>query len=83
MQQKGGQTASRVTAGVTFGAGILLAQAPLEKPLADSHRLGSGLPVAAVLGQPVTVLDTGLGPLATLRFGLGGGRTIRQPLIHI
>ena len=56
-----------------FGAGILIAQVPLEKPLADFDRLVSGLKVGAVVGQPVTVQDTIVVPFAKIKFGLGGG----------
>ena len=56
-----------------LGAGILAAQAPLEKPLANFDRLVGGLKVGAVIGQPVTVEQTVIVPFAKINFGLGGG----------
>lgn len=56
-----------------LGAGILAAQVPLEKPLANFDRLVGGLKVGAVVGQPVTVEQTVIVPFAKINFGLGGG----------
>jgi len=63
-----------VSCGALFlSAGILAAQVPLEKPLANFDRLVAGLKVDAVVGQPLTVQDTVIVPFAKINFGLGGG----------
>jgi len=56
-----------------LGAGILAAQVPLEKPLANFDRLVASLKVGAVIGQPVTVQETVIVPFAKISFGLGAG----------
>jgi tetratricopeptide (TPR) repeat protein len=54
-------------------AGLLEAQAPLERPLAEFDKLVSNLKVGAVVGEPVRVGETYVVPFAKIRFGLGGG----------
>jgi uncharacterized spore protein YtfJ len=56
-----------------LSAGIVTAQVPLEKPLADFDRLVAGLKVGAVVGQPVAIQETVIVPFAKISFGLGGG----------
>lgn len=60
--------------GVLFiSSGLLVAQAPLEQPLANFDKLISNLKVSSVLGEPVKVGDTTVIPFAKITFGLGGG----------
>ncbi|HUU38539.1 MAG TPA: spore germination protein GerW family protein [Candidatus Desulfaltia sp.] len=54
-------------------AGLLEAQVPLERPLAEFDKLISNLKVAAMVGEPVRVGETYVVPFAKIHFGLGGG----------
>jgi hypothetical protein len=54
-------------------AGWALAQAPLEKPLAEFERLVSQLTVGSVVGEPIEVGKTTVIPFARVSFSLGAG----------
>jgi tetratricopeptide (TPR) repeat protein len=54
-------------------SGLVQAQAPLQKPLADFDKLVSQLKVSTVVGEPIRVGETTVIPFARVSFGMGAG----------
>jgi uncharacterized spore protein YtfJ len=54
-------------------SGLALAQAPLEKPLAEFDKLVSRLTISTVVGEPIRIGDTTVIPFARVSFGMGAG----------
>jgi uncharacterized spore protein YtfJ len=50
-----------------------LAQAPVDKPLAEYDRLVSQLKSSSLVGEPIRAGDTAIIPFASVNFGLVGG----------
>jgi uncharacterized spore protein YtfJ len=54
-------------------SGLVQAQSPLQKPLADFDKLVSQLRVSTVVGEPIRVGETIVIPFVRVSFGMGAG----------